>query len=117
MIENMGCAIDPPVERRRKHLARSASWTPGEVDVWGPALAAGNRPAALGGVPKILPLSRDEYPFASTFEGGAGAWVGHGAPSENQAGGGLLRTLLVEHRLRPGDSFYVRVINYPGSSR
>lgn len=31
---------------------------------------AANRAAALDGVPKIKPFSRDEYPFASSMEGG-----------------------------------------------
>jgi len=38
-----------------------------------------NRAAALDGIPNIRPLSRDEYPFASSMEGG-GRFLGRARP-------------------------------------
>jgi len=52
--------------------------------------AAANRAAALSDVPNISPLSRDEYPFASSTQGGAGAWVGHVPQSEQNSQGGIM---------------------------
>ena len=53
-----------------------------------------NRAAALRDVPRIEGLSRDEYPFASALEGGEGSGVGHIAPSEQNAQGGILEEFL-----------------------
>lgn len=63
-----------------------------------------------GQIPRIL--SRDEYPFACTKEGGAASWVGHIPPRENSAQGGLIAALIKRYDLKEGDSFEVRVINY-----
>jgi hypothetical protein len=70
---------------------------------------AGNRRNALTGVPHVPGLTRDEYPFASTVEGGAGAWVGHILGVENSRGGTLLGDFYRTHGIRPGDCFTVRV--------
>jgi hypothetical protein len=71
-----------------------------------------NRPLALEGVPEIL--SRDEYPFASTLEGGAGAWVGHVPPAQNSSQGGILMNFYRKFGIKPGDQFQVEVTNHPG---
>jgi RHS repeat-associated protein len=71
--------------------------------------AAANRAAALEGVPNISPLSRDEYPFASTMEGGEGAWVGHVPASQQNAQGGILRYFYETNNIQPGDQFRVTV--------
>ncbi|WP_394840666.1 NucA/NucB deoxyribonuclease domain-containing protein [Pendulispora brunnea] len=52
-----------------------------------------NRSAALDGVPQIHGLSRDEYPFASSKEGGPGSWVGHVPAREQNAQGGADKEL------------------------
>jgi len=71
--------------------------------------ARANRAAALEGVPNIRPLSRDEYPFASSVEGGAGSWVGHIPPAQQRAQGGLITEFLRRHNIQPGDQYIVVV--------
>ena len=66
-----------------------------------------NRNAALQDVPNIRPWSRDEYPFASSMEGGSGAWVGHVFPSQQRAQGGLLSEFLRKQNIKPGDQYRV----------
>jgi Deoxyribonuclease NucA/NucB len=65
-------------------------------------------------IPRIL--SRDEYPFACTLEGGAG-WVGHIPGRQNSAQGGLIAGFLRQHGLVAGrgemSKFLVTVINHP----
>jgi hypothetical protein len=68
-------------------------------------------------------LSRDEYPFACTLEGGASSWVGHIPGRQNSAQGGLLAGFLRREGILPVSSatnpnaekakFEVRVINHP----
>jgi hypothetical protein len=62
-------------------------------------------------------LSRDEYPFACTVEGGRASWVGHIPGRENSAQGGLIAAFIVKHSLfgRSGEAarFIVRVLNHP----
>lgn len=66
-------------------------------------------------IPRIL--SRDEYPFACTLEGGGSAWVGHIPGRENSAQGGLIAAFLVRHNIvagrGPASRFEVEVINHP----
>jgi hypothetical protein len=66
-------------------------------------------------IPRVL--SRDEYPFACTLEGGGASWVGHIPARENSAQGGLISALLRKHGVRPGDGkrlrFVVKVIHHP----
>jgi hypothetical protein len=50
-------------------------------------------------IPRIL--SRDEYPFACTKEGGAG-WIGHIPGPENSAQGGLIAGFLRRHSIVAG---------------
>lgn len=65
-----------------------------------------------------LILSRDEYPFACTLEGGRNAWVGHIPPMQNSAQGGLIANFIRENGIVPVPGarckFEVRVINHPG---
>jgi len=65
-------------------------------------------------IPRIL--SRDEYPFACTHEGGGG-WVGHIPARENSAQGGLIAAFLRRHLIMAGrgeqSRFVVTVINHP----
>jgi len=90
-----------------------AAGHPSQLDYMGDrAAAALNRGASTYGIPRIL--SRDEYPFASTLQGGGGAWIGHIPASENSAQGGMLSQFY--RRNSPnGDpfTFRVTVINHP----
>jgi RHS repeat-associated protein len=78
-----------------------------------PGLDDINRPPALSGIPRVL--SRDEYPFASTLEGGAGSWVGNIPGAQNSAQGNILMNFYRRNNVLPGDPFRVRVINHPGN--
>jgi len=69
--------------------------------------ANANRSAALEEVPNIPPLSRDEYPFASSIEGGTGAWVGHVPLNQQHAQGGLISDFLRRNNIQPGDQYRV----------
>ncbi|MCI0527425.1 MAG: NucA/NucB deoxyribonuclease domain-containing protein, partial [Nitrospira sp.] len=73
-----------------------------------------NRAAALKGVPKVRGFSRDEYPFASSMEGGSGAWIGHIPGLQQRAQGGLISTFVQNFGILPGQQYGVRVINFPG---
>ena len=70
---------------------------------------AANRAAALEDVPNIRPLSRDEYPFASTMDGGEGSWVGHIPKSQQNAQGAILKNFYKANNIKPGDQFRVTV--------
>jgi RHS repeat-associated protein len=72
--------------------------------------AAANRAAALDGVPNIRGLSRDEYPFASSMEGGGGSWVGHIPVSQQQAQGGLITQIIRQNGLGVGDQYKVVIV-------
>jgi len=70
---------------------------------------AANRAAALQGIPNIKPYSRDEYPFASSQEGGAGSWVGHVPVSQQNAQGALMKNFFSKYNIQPGDRYRVIV--------
>ena len=71
-----------------------------------------------GGLRYEIPhiLSRDEYPFACTLEGGAASWVGHIPGRENSAQGGLLAAFLRRHGIVAGKGeasrFFVAVTGH-----
>lgn len=76
------------------------------------AVARLNRQAAVAGIPRVL--SRDEYPFASTVEGGGSAWIGHIPAWQNSAQGGILGGFY--RRTNPTGcpfKFRVCVVNHP----
>ena len=66
-------------------------------------------------IPQVL--SRDEYPFACTNEGG-GVHVGHIPAWQNSAQGGLISAFLRRHQVTGNrgelSKFLVTVINHPG---
>jgi RHS repeat-associated protein len=68
-----------------------------------------NRAAALEGVPNIRPLSRDEYPFASSMEGGSGAWVGHVPISQQNAQGAIMKNFFKQNNIQAGSQYRVVV--------
>ncbi len=72
-----------------------------------------NRRAALADVPDIKPFSRDEYPFASSMEGGGGSWVGHVPVRQQSRQGAIIKNFLYKHNVKPGDVYRVRVTNHP----
>jgi hypothetical protein len=53
----------------------------------------------------------DEYPFASTREGGAGAQEHEVPPRENACQGGTLRGRYLAHGIKDGDSYLVVIIH------
>src|ERR1700738_2083714 len=65
-------------------------------------------------IPRIL--SRDEYPFACTVEGGGSSWVGHIPAVENSAQGGLIAAFLKRWGIVAGkgdlSKFEVFVVNH-----
>jgi hypothetical protein len=95
----------------------------------GPALGKQNRKDAMhfeldGLRQEILHiLSRDEYPFACTLEGGGASWVGHIPARENSSQGGLIASFIRARGIVPVNSkdawnveqakFEVRVIGHP----
>jgi hypothetical protein len=62
-------------------------------------------------------LSRDEYPFACSVEGGSSSWVGHIPAAENSAQGGLIAAFLRRHGIVAGQGelskFIVAVASHP----
>ena len=66
---------------------------------------AANRAAALEGVPNIKPFSRDEYPFASSMEGGGGSWVGHVPVSQQNAQGALMKNFFKQYNIQPANEW------------
>jgi Deoxyribonuclease NucA/NucB len=68
-----------------------------------------------GGLEYEIPhvLSRDEYPFACTAEGGKASWVGHIPSAQNSAQGGLIAAFLKANDIRPQTKFIVKVKNHP----
>ncbi len=82
----------------------------------GEAVSAANRRAALHQpyrdfVPNVGGgLTRDEYPFASAREGGAGAWVGHIPASQNSGGGQLLSNFIQANKITPGSKYRVVIV-------
>jgi len=69
--------------------------------------AAANRAAALKEIPNIAGLSRDEFPFASSMEGGAGSWVGHIPAAQQSAQGGLITSFTRSNGILPGMQYRV----------
>jgi hypothetical protein len=84
---------------------------PVELTRASPIQAALNRRAALRALPKLpSDLSWDEYPFASTTQGGLGASVAPVPKIENSYQGGILSLAYGAERINPGDTFFVVVI-------
>jgi RHS repeat-associated protein len=75
----------------------------------GDAVTKANRSAALKDVPQISGLSRDEYPFASSLQGGGGSWVGHIPASQQNAQGALIKNFIKQNNIQPGSQYRVIV--------
>ena len=74
--------------------------------------SAANRAASLESVPNIKKgvLSRDEYPFASSIEGGKGSWVGHVPVSQQNAQGALIKNFLKKNNIKHGDRYRIVIV-------
>ena len=72
-----------------------------------PATIAANRAAATAGFSG--PGSPDEYPFASTYEGGAGAFVSGVPLQEQHIQGGVLFQFYKQNNIIDGSKFKVQV--------
>lgn len=71
------------------------------------AMIRANRAAACAGF--CGPESPDEYPFASTLEGGAGAHVESVPLSKQNIQGGTLASFYQQYGIGPGGQFQVTV--------
>lgn len=70
-----------------------------------------NRRAALKGAKKGPPgTSLDEFPFASSAQGGAGASVAAIPVAEQCAQGGKMSAFYKKHNIGNGDSFIVKIV-------
>ncbi|MCA9181201.1 MAG: hypothetical protein KDA51_07095, partial [Planctomycetales bacterium] len=79
---------------------------PAELTRASPEVIDTNRKLATSGVPRGIG-SVDEYPFASTIEGGRGAWVGHVPRTEQYSQGGTLSNFYRTNGIEPGMKFKV----------
>jgi hypothetical protein len=70
---------------------------------WDPADAVAHRRASLRGIPKVPGKDLDEYPPASTAEGGAGADVLPIDPSDNRSAGARMGAVMRPYC--PGQAF------------
>jgi hypothetical protein len=68
-----------------------------------PVLMGNNRAAATGGVSGL-----DEYPFASTYQGGAGASVRNVPAAENRLQGLRIANFYWRNKIGDGDKFMVK---------
>ncbi|SKT95012.1 HNH endonuclease [Mycobacteroides abscessus subsp. massiliense] len=78
---------------------------PGTLTRGNPDDTAGRRRDALGSTPTQTGKARDEYPFASTAEGGAGSSVRYVPRGESNREGPLLSGFYKKNQVREGDRF------------
>jgi hypothetical protein len=77
-----------------------------------PAWQTANRILACGRFPG--PLTCEEYPFASTMQGGPFAVTGSAPLEEQRIEAGTLTSFYTKHGLQAGDPFRVEVVNRRG---
>lgn len=75
------------------------------------------RYAATKMYPKINLYQRDEYPYACTMEGGAGASVEQVPQIENWRHGGDLGQLVLKNNMQTGDVFHIILIPGPDKQK
>lgn len=93
------------------HIAAAQlSGYPMELNRTTPEQAALNRAAALAGLPSVSPLSWDEYPFASSVQGGVGASVAPVPVMEQWIQGGTIAASYSAEGINVGDPYWVVVI-------
>lgn len=124
LLDTLTGEQDPDGERRLPVFVVDSRKTPAITTHVRTALAAGhprlltrasgprqraNRQAACGHWPRGSTLSCDEYPFASTLQGGRGASIAGVPRIEQRRQGGALRAFYAKERIRVGDQFLVVV--------
>ena len=72
-------------------------------------MAKPNRKASLKGTDTVPGMDRDEYPFAMTREGGAGADIKHIPSSDNRGSGSYLRWQL--DKIPDGKTFKIKIVD------
>lgn len=72
-------------------------------------MAKPNRKASLKGTDTVPGMDRDEYPFAMTREGGAGADIKHIPNSDNRGSGSYLRWQL--DKIPDGKTFKIKIVD------
>lgn len=81
----------------------------------GEAAQRANRNAAQAHAPRPRRFAAnatwEEFPFASTYEGGQGATPTLSPGSVNSSHGQALKTFYQQNGIKDGDLFYVRVVN------
>jgi hypothetical protein len=103
----------PDLAENMLHAQRAGH--PNVLTHGGDAVINANRNAALHEpykdfVPKIKGFTRDEYPFASSLEGGPGAWVGHVPVSQHNAQGALIKNFIDANKITPGMQYRVVIV-------
>mgnify|MGYP000316215595 FL=1 len=71
--------------------------------------AYANRKESLKGTKTVPGMDRDEYPFAMTKEGGAGADIRHIPYSDNRGSGSYLRWQL--DKISDGKTFKIKIVD------
>lgn len=91
----------------KAQIAKHPSWS--TLTRVSPAQADKNRAVACKGFHPPKPYSCDEFPYASTAQGGKGAAVQKVLLSENQAQGANLGAFYNANRLFYGEEFHVKI--------
>lgn len=91
----------------KAEIAKHPSWS--TLSRVSPAQAGKNRAVACKGFHPPPPYSCDEFPYASTAQGGKGAAVQKVLLTENTAQGGNLGAFYNANRLFYGEKFHVKV--------
>ena len=113
----------PVMDLVAKHMAVASCNLPGYQGLPGcpgtatpltyqPSLQAANNAAACGNVNPPAGFNCDEYPFATTAQGGAGASTCIVPDTANSSQGGAYSAFLAQNRVLPGDDFYVNATYY-----
>lgn len=68
------------------------------------------RKAATSPYPTIPGAERDEYPYATTIEGGVGASIEYVNPTDNQRHGKYISTIRQAYNMKTGDVFHIILV-------
>ena len=113
----------PAMDLVAKHMAVASCNLPGYQGLPGcpgtatpltyePSLQSANNTAACGNANPPAGFNCDEYPFATTAQGGAGASTCIVPSAANSSQGGAYSAFLAQNRVLPGDNFYVNATYY-----
>lgn len=92
-----------------KHIEESIAEGQPEELTLDRKMAKPNRNASLKGTDTVPGMDRDEYPFAMTREGGAGANIKHIPISDNRGAGSYLRWQL--DKIPDGKTFKIKIVD------